>query len=271
MTRFVTLPSGLRIEYHEQGRRGPTPLVFLHGVTDSWRSFEPVLALLPVSLHAIALSFRGHGESSKPESGYRYADLAADVARLLDTLGLRRAVVVGHSMGAMVAHRFAVDYPTQTAGLVLAGSFASLWRHPQIGMFYESTIAVLTDPIDAAFAREWQVSNLARPIDPLFLDTAVAETLKVPARVWKATFGGFLDTPDCLPELTQLRVPTLLAWGDRDTYATRTDQDQLLAALPGATLRSYDGAGHALHWEDPATFTADLVDWYREEFAGEQR
>lgn len=55
-----------------------------------------------------------------------------------------------------------------------------------------------------------------------------------------------------------MSVPSLIIWGDHDTYALRESQDRLASVIPGAQLVVYGGAGHAVHWEDPATFTADL-------------
>src|SRR5918994_7558821 len=79
--KFVSLSTDVRIEYVEQGRTeaNGVAVIFLHGVTDSWRSFERVLQLLPPSIHAFALSQRGHGDSSRPTSGYRFADMSADL------------------------------------------------------------------------------------------------------------------------------------------------------------------------------------------------
>lgn len=257
--RFVMLSTGVRMEYVERGDPNGTPVVFLHGVTDSWRSFERVLPLLPQGVRAFAISARGHGDSSRPPSGYLYADMAADLRAFLDAMRIRSAVVVGHSMGSLVAQRFAVDHPQRVAGLVLMGAFPTLFHDPGIDDFYRSAIAPLTDPIDPRFAREWQQSTLARPMDPAHLDTMVDETLKVPARIWREAFRGFLDAPNFSAGLAHVSAPVLVAWGDKDTYATRAAQDQLLARIPGARLRVYEGGGHAFHWEDPAAFVADLL------------
>jgi pimeloyl-ACP methyl ester carboxylesterase len=259
MQQFISLSSELRLAYTEQGPATGAPIVFLHGVSDSWRSFEPVLRLLPTDVRAIAISQRGHGDSSRPERGYSYRDMAADLRAFMDRRAIRSAVLVGHSMGSMVAQRFAVDYPDRVAGLALMGSFATLYRHPQMTEFVATTIAPLADPIAPSFAREWQLSTTARHIDPAFLDTVVAETLKVPARVWHAAFDGFLRTPDFSGELSQLTAPVLLMWGDRDTYASESDQRRLRAVMPGARSITYPGAGHAMHWEDPSRITSDLM------------
>jgi non-heme chloroperoxidase len=259
MERFVTLSTGVRMQYVEQGPTDGLPVVFLHGVTDSWRSFERVLPLLPAEIHAFALSARGHGDSSRPDRGYLIADVSEDLQAFMDATELERAVVVGHSMGALVAQRFVVDHPERVLGLVLMGAFATLFQDPVVTDFYESAIVSLADPIDATFVREWQESTLARPIPADHFETIVTETLKVPARVWRQAFDGFLSTPDFSGELTRVAVPCLITWGDKDTYTLRASQDRLVTAIPGARLVTYEGGGHAFHWEEPARFVADLT------------
>jgi len=264
-SRFVSLATGVRLEYVEQGPSDAVPVIFLHGVTDSWRSFEPVLRRLPGSIRAMALSQRGHGESSRPDSGYRYADFSGDVLAFMDALALPRAVIVGHSMGASVAQRFIADHPERVRRMVLMGSFATLHGNAAIAEFVESTIRPLADPISPDFARAWQMSTAAGAVDPQLLETVVRETLKVPARVWHQAFEGFLRTPDFTHELKGVSVPVLLVWGDRDTYAVRADQDALLAAMPTARLVAYEGVGHAIHWEVPERFVASLLDFIGDE------
>jgi non-heme chloroperoxidase len=261
MKKFVTLQSGIRLEYVERGLPRGIPVVLLHGVTDSWRSFETVLPHLPSTLRVFALSLRGHGESTRPEGGYGYTDFAADVAGFMDAIGLSSAILVGHSMGSLVAQRFAVDHPERVSGLVLLGAFPTLYGDAEIAGFYESAVAPLTDPIDPDFARAWQLGTLARDIAPDYLDAVVDETLKVPARVWRAAFEGFLRTPDFTAELVGVAVPTLLLWGDRDTYASHAAQQRLLQAMPGAQLLVHHGAGHALHWEDPRRVARELTEF----------
>ena len=258
MTKFVSLSTGIRIEYVEQGQADGVPVIFLHGVTDSWRSFERMLPLLPPDIHAFALSQRGHGDSSRPTSGYRLADMSADLLAFLDAMGLGTAIIVGHSMGASVAQRFVIDHPDRVARLVLMGAF-STYHDPGLADFVASSIAPLTDPIAPPFAREWQLSTLARAMPADHLDAVVSETLKVPARIWREAFDGFLKTPDFTSELTRVSVPVLLMWGDRDSYARRAAQDRLLEVMPRARFIAYQGFGHAFHWEDPEQFTKDIV------------
>src|SRR5689334_24781195 len=98
-TRRVSLPTGVTLEYVEQGSPSGLPVLFAQGLSDSLRSYEPVLPHLLPSIRAIAVSQRGHGDSTRPETGYRVRDFAADLAAFLDAIGVERAVAVGHSMG----------------------------------------------------------------------------------------------------------------------------------------------------------------------------
>ena len=265
--KSVVLSTGVRMEYVEQGSAKGVPVVFLHGVTDSWRSFERVLPLLPASIRAFAISARGHGDSDRPESGYGYADMSGDLLAFLDAMRIDKAIVVGHSMGALVAQRFAVDHPERLSGLVLMGAFATLHRDAGITEFYETAVAPLTDPIDPVFAREWQLSTLARPMPAAHLETVVSETRKVPSRVWREAFTAFLKTPDFSGELSKVRVPALVMWGDRDAFAPREAQQKLLSLMPHARLIVYEGAGHGFHWEDVDRVVADLVPFLGERSA----
>jgi non-heme chloroperoxidase len=259
MMRTAALPNGVTLQYVERGKASGVPVIFLHGVTDSCRSFEPLLDRLPDTIRALAITLRGHGASSKPDDGYRYADMAEDLRAFMDALALPAAVIVGHSMGGMVAQRFAATHPDRVAGLVLMGTFRTIHGHAAVQEMWDAALSTLSDPVDPGFVREFQVSTLARPVPPEFLEIVVGESLHVPARVWRDTFKGFLETEDFSHELAGVAAPTLIAWGELDTYAVRADQDALREAIPGSRLVTYPGAGHAFHWEDPGRFAADLV------------
>jgi non-heme chloroperoxidase len=258
MPTLIEMPNRVELQYFEQGDPGGVPVLFLHGGTDSWRSFEPVMAHLPESAHVYALTQRGHGDSDKPTAGYRTRDFANDVAAFMDAIGLDRALVVGHSMGSANALRFAIDYPDRTLGLLLVGAFAGFRDNAAIVELSETAVSQLTDPIDPGFVRDFQQSTLARPVPAAFFEMVVQESLKVPAHVWRSLFQGLLED-DFVNELGLIHAPTLLVWGTRDSLCSRADQDALLAAIAGARLVVYEGAGHAVHWEEPERFAAEVV------------
>lgn len=261
--RHAALSTGVTLPYVEQGSPTGVPVLMLHGITDSWHSFEPVLPHLPARVRALALTQRGHADADQSPDGYRTRDFAADAAAFIEALGLGPVVLVGHSMGTTNALRLAIDRPDLVRGLVLAGAFASYANNPGLVDYCDTCISTLVDPIAPSVALEFQESTLARPIAPQFLDLVVRESLKVPARVWRAAFAGLLED-DFAAELEKVGVPTLCVWGDRDAFVPRADQHRLLASIRGARLQVYEGAGHALHWEEPARFASDVAAFVRQ-------
>jgi pimeloyl-ACP methyl ester carboxylesterase len=256
--KSVVLKNGIRLPYVEQGNEDGVPLILLHGYTDSWRSFEPVLPLLPRFIHAFVPTQRGHGDADRPISGYAPDDFAADLAAFMDALGLDAAVIAGHSMGGSIAQRFAIDHPERTLGQVLMGSFTTLRRHAEMEAFWNLDISRLTDPIGRDFVWEFQAGTASRPLPAAFLETVVQESLKVPAHVWRTAFEGLLRL-DVAGELPKISAPTLILWGDRDSVATAGEQDALADAIEGSRIVIYPEVGHALHWENPERVAADLA------------
>ena len=98
---------------------GPDPVVTLHGITANHRAFNAVARHLRHPDGMVALDLRGRGDSGKPPSGYGYGTHAGDVLRALDHLGIERAVLAGHSMGAFVIEEVALAAPDRVRGLVL--------------------------------------------------------------------------------------------------------------------------------------------------------
>jgi non-heme chloroperoxidase len=253
--KSVELPEGLRLPYVEQGDSTGVPVLLLHALADSWRSFERVLPQLPRSIHAFAVTQRGHGDADRPASGYGVEEFTADVAAFMDAVGLDAAVIVASSSAGLTARRFAADHSQRTLGIVLLGAPYSLRDKPAVSDFLDA-VSELGDPIDPGFVREFVESNVFRPLPPAFVETMIGENLKVPARVWKATLEGLLDA---LPTDTGITAPTLILWGDRDEFLPRRDQEALATAIAGSRLVTYEGTGHAVHWEQPERVAADIV------------
>jgi pimeloyl-ACP methyl ester carboxylesterase len=252
------LPGGLTLEVAERGPRDGMPIVLLHGITDSWRSFEPLAPHLPADWHVIAPSQRGHGASDKPARGYRTRDFAADIALLIEAMALPGVLLLGHSMGAANAMRLAIDRPDRVHGLIGAGAFASFGDKAELVGYVAGSIEPLRDPVPRALADEFQRSTVATPIDEAFLQHMVDQSLMVPAAVWRAGFAGLLED-DFSAELARIRVPTLLLQGDADAFVPTADLHRLRQALPHAQHELWRGAGHALHWEAPERFARSVA------------
>ena len=255
--RHVRLPSGLTIECAEQGRRGGPALLLLHGITDTWRSFEPVLPYLPRDWHVVSMTQRGHGGSSAATS-YRTRDFAADAAALVATLELPPVLVVGHSMGAVNALRMAIDHPAAVRGVVAAGCFASFSDKPGFVDFVQSQMLTLGEQVPRELAESFQRDTVAGPVAPGLLETMVDECLRTPAATWRGAFAALLED-DFSAELHTIEAPVLLPWGSADAFSPESDQQRLEWQLPQATREVYAGVGHALHWEQPRRFAVDLI------------
>src|SRR5688572_6117543 len=257
----IRLPNGATLRYVEQGPADAMPLILLHGFPDSWLSYETVLANLPSPIRAIALSQRGFGNSDKPDGGYRPRDLAADLADFMTLRRIPRAIVAGHSLGALVAQRFALDFPERVASLVLIGTFKTLRDSTELAELIDE-VARMSDPIDLDLVRAFQASTLAQPVTDEFFRTVVAEGARLPIRIWRAVLKEVAAYDD-FTELAQITAPTVLFWGERDTFTTYEQQQELASVIPGAELRVYAGAGHSLHWEEPRRFASDLANFVR--------
>jgi non-heme chloroperoxidase len=251
----VHLTTGVRLHYVEQGDSAGQPIIMLHGYTDSWFSFSRVLPLLPATYHTYTLDQRGHGDSERPASGYTMPDLAADVVAFMDAVDLPSATLVGHSMGSLAALEVALAISQRVERLVLIGSATNI--RSEAVLEFQQAVEALDDPVPAEFAREFQVSTIYHPVPDDFLDRAVAESLKLPAYVWRAALAGQLAV-DYTTHLDRIQMPVLILRGDRDTIFPRDAQESLVAGLRTAILKVYPETGHALHWERPEQFVHDL-------------
>lgn len=256
--KSVELHAGVTLRYAEHGKSSGVPLLLLPGLGDSWRSFEPVLDSLPDSIRAIALTLRGHGDSTRPATGYGFDDFATDVEAFMNATGMKSAVLVGHSASGFFVQRLAIDHPERALALVFIATPVTLRNHQGLQEAWNSVISKLSDPVDPEFVRDMQAGTLAKPVSEDFFETLVAEAMKVPARVWKQAFQHLLEQ-DLSDEISNIQARTLIVWGDQDQVVSRSDQDALAAAIRGSRLLIYEGAGHSPHWEDPSRFASDLA------------
>jgi non-heme chloroperoxidase len=253
----VQLSTSVRLRYAAQGDSAGQPVILLHGYTDSWFSFSRVLPYFEAAYNIFALDQRGHGDSEKPGSGYAVRDFADDIVGFMDALNIESAIVVGHSMGSFIAQQMALAAPERVAKLVLVASATTARNEGVVDLQRE--VEALYDPVPAEFARAFQESTIYQPLPEDFMERAIAESLKLPARVWRAALKGLLEAEAAPPG--DISAPTLILWGDRDSIFPRAEQDALAAALQKAVLKVYPETGHALHWERPQQFVKDLQDF----------
>lgn len=252
--RDVRLANGVRLRYARQGPATGPALILLHGYSDSSFSFSRVMPLLPPYLRVIAPDFRGHGDSDRPEHGYAVDDLAADIVQMMDALNVPAATIAGHSLGTYVARRVYAAAPARVSRLVLlSGGFHS---NTPLVRELKSAVDALGDPVDEAFVREFQMSTINLPVPDDFMRAVIANSRRMPLRVWKAIIQALVDFK---PSETRPPVRTLVLGGRKDAIFSVGEQTELSRAYPNAELHLVDLVGHTLHWEQPSVFVSALA------------
>ena len=267
--RSVELSTGISMKYVDAGNPVGEPVILLHGITDTSRSFYPTmehLAALRPDLRLIALDQRGHGGTSlpnrqscrnAPEECFRPSDFAADVLAFMDALGIERAHLVGHSMGTAVAQLVALERPERVFRLVLIAGFASMIDGPVLRDFlladraegawkeafarkrlrFPEDVYELA-PVDAdPEAEKWMLENWVYDptADPEYLAAIARETARVPLGTWLGAARALLSF-DNRERLSELTVPTLVLWPIQDNVVPRSPyQTDILASLDRAT------------------------------------
>jgi pimeloyl-ACP methyl ester carboxylesterase len=247
-------PAGLEIAYVEISGAEPA-LVLVHGFTDTSRSFS-LLAPHLAGRRLIMPDLRGHGDSPAGK-GFGITDFADDIAGLIRHLHLDQPVVVGHSLGAMVAFALAARHRELIAGMVvMAGTlkpdFAS--DHPLV-----AGVQALRDPISPTdpFYDWW---HDCRPGVPQpFLAGLAKDASAMPAARWRAILEEI-----CRADLTSaaqgVRTPTLIIAGGCDPLFGEAHQQALSRCLAGARLLRAEACGHNPHWEDPAFVARAIIE-----------
>lgn len=238
---------------HPDTGSGP-PLVLIPGVGQQAWHWRPVVSRLASSFRCIAVSNRGFGGSFMAPPPWTTRELARDVLDTLDALGVPRAVVVGHSLGGLVAQELALAAPERVARLVLVstspGGAAAIPVEPEAlavmlqrdgdaETLFRRGLAVSTAPGWAerhpAAVREMLDFRLANPVN------SAAYAAQVLAGAGH----------DASLRLGALRCATLVVTGDRDRVVPPANADVLARLIPGARVQVIAGAGHLVPWEAP--------------------
>jgi pimeloyl-ACP methyl ester carboxylesterase len=248
---------------------GP-PLILLHGVTRRWQDFRVLVPSLAFDYHLHALDFRGHGRSGRTPGSYRVVDYVPDVLTYLRQAIEAPAVLLGHSLGAMVAAAVAAEAPERVRALILEDptfemtgrrigetSFPDLFRAflPHAGsarpvgeIAAELAEAPIHVPGRSAPARLGELRDAVnlrasaaglKRLDPDVLTTPLA--------------GRWLEGFDVPATLARVSCPTLLLQGDSDAGGALPDEyaAELIALLRDGALVKLPGIGHNIHGTQP--------------------
>ena len=249
--------NGLDLHYLEWGGPAGPPVVCVHGYTSSAEAFNALARRLAGRAHLYALDVRGHGESQwSPEQAYGYADQAGDLAGFVDALGLDRFVLIGTSMGGIIAMAYAAQHGARLRALALndigpdveAGSgritqmvggrpdsFPSL----EAAMEYRRQASPITAGRPLADQRELALGVLRQRPDGSWgwkMD---------PAYITRRVTQGAPRRPDAWPTLAALACPTLVIWGTDSDVLSETQARRMVDTLPKGELVAVPGVGHA--------------------------
>jgi len=256
----VLVKTGVRLKYAYKGDPSGTPVIMLHGYTDSWFSFSTVLPLMDHKYRVYIIDQRGHGDSDRPMGGYAMQQFAGDVIAFMDAMNIKQATIVGHSMGSFVAQHVASEAPERVSKLVLVGSGTTVRNNTVRELQREIDALKDTAPVPETFARDFQVGMVFHPLPAEFLQAVVKESMKVPVHVWREVMAEML-APEADVQLKKIKTPTLILWGDKESIFPRSEQDLLVSSLRNSVLKVYPDTGHSPHWEHPERFAKDIQEF----------
>ncbi len=234
---------GVRLGYEENGEGG-RPVVLLHGILCDRRYLAPQLAHFAVRHRTVAVDLRGHGDSDAPEQDYTIGGFADDVVWMCDELDLERPVVIGHSLGGIVALASAAAHPDVVSGIVALDSV--LVPPGDRTPFLREFLARLRSDDYLPAIRDY-FTGLAGPTpEPRLLDWILGEIGTVPSHVAISVWENGIDF-DTAAAAEACRVPFLYI----DAGTPNVDVDRLGRLCPQLVLGRTVGAGHFHQLEVP--------------------
>jgi 3-oxoadipate enol-lactonase len=249
----IALVGDTEIAYDDVG--SGLPVVFLHAFPLNRTMWDPQVTALVGESRCIAIDYRGLGESKggEPYSMDRYAD---DVAGVLDTLHIARAVVIGLSMGGYVAFALWRRHRDRVRALVLADTRATADTPETIARRRE-LIEIARAQGSTAVANA-QITGLVgkttREKRPDIYDAMHRMIAQAPVAGIIGATEALMSRPDSTETCATIDVPTLVVVGDEDVLTPPRDAARLADAIRGSRLEVLQGAGHLSNVERPAAF-----------------
>nr|WP_232064269.1 alpha/beta fold hydrolase [Paraburkholderia dioscoreae] len=223
--------------------------MFLHYYGGSSRTWDAVSGELSDRYRIVATDHRGWGDSEAPADGYRIADLAADAEGVIEALGLRRYVLVGHSMGGKVAQLIASRRPGGLEGLVLVAP-----SPPSPMLLSDEQRATLTGAYQTRESVEFVIDHVltAKPLDAARREQVIEDSLRGAPEA-KAGWPNVAMREDITEATAAIDAPTIVISGELDQVdRVATLQAELLPRIPHAAMHVLPGTGHLSPLEAPA-------------------
>ncbi|HJY27616.1 MAG TPA: alpha/beta hydrolase [Pyrinomonadaceae bacterium] len=266
---------GIRVHYQQAGDERAPAMVLIHGFASSTLVWSQVfLKLAEAGYRVIALDMLGYGYSAKPRNGeYTIAGQAKLLVRLLNRLGIPRAIFVGSSYGGAVAATCALDHPARVEKLILVGAVNNnrplgftlmrLFGSPVFGDVVSPLLIgsrrLLRRRMKGVYDRHsWVLDE--RRVDARHLPLRAAGTQRAIIR----TVRGW-DAERISRDAHLIKQPTLLLWGENDLEIPLADGERLHAEIAGSRLVVFLNCGHLPHEEYPEAFTNVVTRFCKEQ------
>ncbi|RBQ16034.1 alpha/beta hydrolase [Spongiactinospora rosea] len=253
--------NGITIAYDDEGDVGAPALVLVHGHPFDRSMWRPQIGgFAGEGLRVIAPDLRGYGRSTVSRGITPLPVFAADIAALMDHLGVPRALLAGLSMGGQIVMEFHRSYPGRVRGMVLADTTARA-ESPQ-GRWDRAMTAdrLLREGMDGYAAEV--LNKMISPANVAALPEVAAHVLAMmrgtAPQGAAAALRGRAERPDYLGSLARATVPTLVIVGADDEYTPIAEARLMREHIPGATLTVIEGAAHLPNLERPADFDRAL-------------
>ncbi len=256
------------ISYSDEGS-GPVA-VLLHGHTLDRRVWDPVVPqLLEAGLRVIRPDLRGHGRSSRPDSGYHVSHHAGDMTALLDARNVDLATVIGFSFGGGVALEMALTQPARlnSLGLVAAVMPDRPFEPAFMDNLRNVAHAIRSEGMAAAMAGPWATSPLfAHSFTKEGIREAVAAIVEdFPGAEFLATQRDRVEREWTVPErLGEIAVPTRVMVGEMEMPGFKAFSEEAAGGIPGATLEVVPDCGHLLPLEAPDAVAKMIIGLFRD-------
>lgn len=245
----------IRINARIDGPADGPPLVLIHALGLDLSVWDDLVARLPKSLRILRYDLRGHGLSDCPPAPYAMGRLVRDAERVIDHFALRDAVVLGLSVGGLIAQGLAVKRLDQVRAMILSNTAArlgndTLWRD-RIETVLTGGIGAIVDPtLQRWFGRDWA----ARPD----IDQWRARLMAADPQGWMGTAAAIGNT-DFYTPTAGLTLPTLVIAGDRDGSTPPDLVRETADLIRGSRFQLIRGAGHLPFVEKPDDYAQAIT------------
>ena len=252
--------NGIVMNYELAGE-GPC-LVLIHGAGDNLNMWYNQVPVFSQRYQVLTYDVRGFGQTQSPEGEYSMALFAEDLYQLLHGLKIDDAFLLGYSMGGRIALELAIQYAKVVKALVLANSGVGGPRPPQAVERFRAMLELLQKGDVATIAEEMTTGAFSpgfKGKNPQAFERYKAVKLEVdPQSFTRAMMALAADIR--IPDLGQIRCPTLIICGENDSYMTPDVAQLMQQAIRGSELRVMP-TGHAAAIEAPESFNAAVLEF----------